>query len=121
MNKAERLLIEYVEINRQRANLTARISTLFFECTEKQDIANGRVLGKLTPCLITHYEEAKAIRDPEERWDYVEGVIDCDICIEAQKLIEERRKLRKPLGIIKRKFTVEGKRLTKVKEENEKR
>lgn len=117
MNKYEQACAQYVLANQEVKRLTGLIHISISKC--RTATANERFTHPSDPeielCLSAYYRQVAATPsvygvDP----DY--PMLECDFCMQTEKLIQDRKKARAALGAAKRRITVLGKKA--IKQEN---
>lgn len=111
MTKHESACAAYVQANAEIKGLTGAIRTQFYLCMRAKAKASGRDPIEMEPCLPAFYKSV--MTEIYTQGDEQQDILDCPFCLEANRLIQQRKKARQTLGAAKRQITVLGKQVLK--------
>lgn len=118
MTKHESACAAYVQANFEIGRLTRLIGIQINYCRETKAKAAGEEpeYSAIPHCLPDYYRDRNAMLNVG--WMACDEVapLDCPFCLEADRLIQQRKKARQTLGAAKRQITVLGKQALKEKQ-----
>ncbi len=108
----------YVSANQEVRRLTRLIANSINDCRTAKAKESGKDTEyAITDCCLPDYYQQVAATSHTYGIDPDYPLLECDFCIEADRLIQERKKARAKLGAAKRQITVLGKMLIKKRDE----
>jgi len=118
MTKHEAACAAYVQANAEIGRLTRLIGIQINYCREiKAKVAGEDPEYSAIPhCLPDYYRDCNAMHDVGWLGCGEVAPLDCPFCLEADRLIQQRKKARQTLGAAKRQITVLGKQALKEKQ-----
>lgn len=114
MNKYEQACAKYVLASQAVNRLTGLIGDSIIACREAKAKEAGEDPEYSTiDCCLPEYYGTHRVSEYRYGVEPDLPVLDCEFCIEADRLIQERKKARAALGAAKRQITVLGKKALK--------
>jgi hypothetical protein len=108
MTKHEDACVAYVMANAEIKRLTRLIGIKIASCRDAKakEVNEDPEYCQIQSCLTDYYESVK--REVTTRGQHQLDVMDCPFCLEADRLIQQRKAARQTIGAAKRQITVLG-------------
>ena len=111
MDKYERACVAYVQASQEVRRLTKKIGLLITVCREHKAKEVGEVPEYcMIDCCLPEYYSSVAKNSNCNPFNKGPIGLDCEFCMEADELIQHRKKARKSLGAAKRQITMLGRK-----------